>query len=56
MANTELTPSECARHARAELETIIAALRVHELAQLVALGRHLLEQPNVDVFSARQAR
>jgi hypothetical protein len=39
-----LTPSEHARLARAELETIVAALRVHELAQLVALGRRLLDQ------------
>ena len=38
------TPSETARHARAELETIAAGLRVHELTQLVALGRRLLEQ------------
>jgi hypothetical protein len=39
-----LTSSEQARHARAELEAIAAALRVHELALLVALGRRLLEQ------------
>jgi hypothetical protein len=39
-----LTRSEHARFARAELEAIIAALRVHELAQLVALGRKLLDQ------------
>ena len=39
-----MTPSETARHARAELETIAAGLRLHELARLVALGRRLLEQ------------
>jgi hypothetical protein len=38
-----LTPSETARLARAELETIASALRVDELAKLVALGRRLLE-------------
>lgn len=40
---TMLTPSDHARHARAELEAIAAALRVHELAQLVALARRLAE-------------
>jgi hypothetical protein len=40
------TPSETARHARAELEAIAAALRVPELARLVELGRRLLEQTN----------
>ncbi len=39
-----LTPSEHARLARAELEAIVAALRFDELAQLVALGRRLLER------------
>jgi hypothetical protein len=39
-----LTPSEHARLARAELDVIVAALRVDELAQLVALGRRLLDQ------------
>lgn len=39
-----LTPSEQARLTRAELEAIVAALRIHELAQLVALGRRLLER------------
>lgn len=38
-----LTPSDHARYARAELEAIAAALRADELAQLVALGRRLLE-------------
>ncbi len=39
-----MTPSETAHHARAELETFAAGLRLHELARLVALGRRLLEQ------------
>ncbi len=39
-----LTPSEHARLARAELEAIVAALRFDEIAQLVALGRRLLER------------
>jgi hypothetical protein len=39
-----LTPSERARHARAELEAIAAALPVHELVRLVALGRTLIEE------------
>jgi hypothetical protein len=39
-----MTPSETARRFRAELDTIAAALRAHELARLVALGRKLLEQ------------
>jgi hypothetical protein len=43
MISLAMTPSERARHARAELEAIVAALRVDELAQLVALGRRLLE-------------
>ncbi len=38
------TPSENARHARAELEAIIASLRLGELAALLELGRKLLEQ------------
>ena len=38
-----LTRSEQVRHARAELEAIAAALRLDELAKLVALGRRLLE-------------
>jgi hypothetical protein len=38
-----MTPANM-RLARAELETIAAALRVHELAQLLALGRRLLDQ------------
>jgi hypothetical protein len=47
--NLERTPSEEARYARAELETIAAALQVHELAELVGLGREILgrcEAPN----------
>jgi hypothetical protein len=47
-----LTPSETARLARAELETIASALRVDELAKLVALGRRLLEH---DAERAREA-
>jgi hypothetical protein len=38
------TPSEHARHARAELEVIIAALRLSELTRLLELGRQLLEE------------
>jgi len=44
-----LTTSEHARHARAELDAIAAALRLSELAQLVVLGRRLL-----DLDSARE--
>ena len=44
-----MTQSETARHARAELETIAAGLRLHELARLVALGRRLLEQGETPV-------
>jgi hypothetical protein len=43
MSSLARTPSEDARHARAELDAIVAALRLDELAQLVALGRRLLE-------------
>jgi hypothetical protein len=46
---TTMTQSETARHARAELETIAAGLRLHELARLVALGRRLLEQRETPV-------
>lgn len=38
------TPSENARHARAELEVIIAALQLGELTRLLELGRKLIEQ------------
>jgi hypothetical protein len=41
------TPSENARHARAELEAIIASLCLGELAMLLELGRRLLEQAEV---------
>jgi hypothetical protein len=44
MANVGITASERARHARAELEAIVAALRLHELAELVAHGREILER------------
>lgn len=37
------TPSECARHARAELEVIIASLQLGELTRLLELGRKLLD-------------
>lgn len=39
-----LTTSEHARHARAELDAIAAALRLSELEKLVVLGRRLIEQ------------
>jgi hypothetical protein len=55
LARTMLTPSEHARHARAELDAIVAALRVHELAQLVALGRRLLGETE-DCVTPREAR
>lgn len=38
------TRSECARFARAELETIIAGLGLVELAELLRFGRHLSER------------
>jgi hypothetical protein len=41
------TPSETARHARAELEAIIASLRVGELAALLELGRRLVAQADL---------
>ena len=37
------TPSENARSARAELETIAAALPADAIAELVAIGRRLLD-------------
>ncbi len=39
-----ITPSVHARHARAELETIIASLRLCELAELLERGRKLAER------------
>jgi hypothetical protein len=41
------TPSETARHARAELEAIIASLRLGELAALLELGRRLVAQADL---------
>jgi hypothetical protein len=38
------TRSEHARYARAELETIAAAMGVDELEQLISVARRLLEQ------------
>jgi hypothetical protein len=40
----EWTPSERARHARAELETIAASLGGAELAELVRVARALLDR------------
>jgi hypothetical protein len=40
----EWTPSERARHARAELEAIVASLRGAELAELVRVARALLDR------------
>jgi hypothetical protein len=48
-----LTRSDHARHARAELEAIVAALRVDELAQLVALGRRLLDESSATALHTR---
>jgi hypothetical protein len=39
-----MTQSEAARHVRAEIETIAAGLRLHELARLLEVGRRLLEE------------
>jgi hypothetical protein len=44
-----LTNSERARLVRAELETIAAALQLEELAELLVIGRKLLEQSGSDV-------
>jgi hypothetical protein len=43
------TRSESARHARAELDAIIASLQLGELAILGEFGRKLLEQADVRV-------
>ena len=43
------TPSENARSARAELETIAAALPADAIAQLVAIGRRLLDADDARV-------
>ena len=42
-----MTASQQARYMRAEIEAIAASLRVPELAQLLALGRCLLEAQDV---------
>jgi hypothetical protein len=51
-----LTPSENARLARAELDAIVSALRLHELAQLVALGRRLLDNDHEVLVEERRER
>ncbi|MCC7542605.1 MAG: hypothetical protein IT379_40695 [Deltaproteobacteria bacterium] len=50
------TPSEEARLARAELEAIVAGLRVNELAVLVALGRRMLDRDPEEDLGERPRR
>jgi hypothetical protein len=50
------TPSEHAYLARAELEVIASALRLHELALLVELGRKLLDCGGSEVDAGRIPR
>jgi hypothetical protein len=50
-----MTRSECARFARAELETIIAGLGLDELAELLKIGRHLSERGDVTYHRASAA-
>ena len=44
LMHLEWTPSEQARHVRAELEAIAASLRLLELEELLIHGRALLER------------
>ena len=50
--NIELSPSENARYARAELEVIASGLRVAELAELVAHARVLLDRDSLSHSSS----